>query len=126
LLNAVDYILRNDDGFIYGEYSPYNDNNNISNEENEKITRSFYIKNGYSIITKKEFLENPGKYPELSEQDFEKTKERFDHSIIFKRNRKKSNYHFIEEGDTLIEQEVWMNKVNNFDSINILNKPVTK
>lgn len=125
LLAAIDYIFKNDNIYIYGIYSPYN-SSNISDEENDRITRSFYVRNGYTIITKKEFLENPLKYPELSEENFEQSKAKFNYSIVFKKNQKKLNYHFVEEGDTLIEQEILKNEMNYFETLNILDKTATK
>lgn len=113
LLNMVDYILKDYNCFIYGKYSPCN--NSVFDEELDEITSSFYIKNGYTIITKKNFLENPSNYPELSEKYFEETKEKFGNSIVFKRNIKKQNYRFIEKDNILMEIEDWKNNANNID-----------
>lgn len=113
LLNMADYILKDYNGFIYGEYSPYS--NSVSDEKIDEITNSFYVKNGYAIITKKSFLENASDYPELSEKYFEKTKEKLGHSIVFKRNTKKQSYRFIESDNILMEIEDWNNNTNNID-----------
>ena len=110
LLNMVDYILKDYNGFIYGKYSPCDDS--IPDEKLNEITNSFYVKNGYTVISKKDFLENISNYPELSEKDFEKTKEKFGHSIIFKRNIKKQNYRFIEKDNILMEIENWRNDID--------------
>lgn len=114
LLNIVDYILKDYNGFIYGKYSP--SNKSVSFEELDEITSTFYEKNGFTIITKKEYLENPSNYPELSEKYFEDTRKEFSNSIVFKKNVKKQNYRFIEKNNNLVEVEGWKNNVKNIDS----------
>lgn len=126
LLDLVDYIFKNCGGFIYGAFGPC-DSSIPDNEIYEQV-RSFYTKNGYKIISKNEFIENISKYYELNEKDFEKTKEKFDYSIIFKRITKKSIYRFeefIEEG-ILVESEDYKNRVDGFDFSNTTNGLITR
>lgn len=113
LLDIVDFTLKDYNGFIYGKYSPYD--NSVSAEKLDEITNSFYKKNGYTVISKEQFLENVSNYPELTEKNFEETKEKFGHSIVFKRNKKKQSYRFIEKDNTITEIEGWRINKNNID-----------
>lgn len=101
LIDIFEYLCKDYTGIVYGMYVPLN--TALSVVENDQITRAFYQKNGYQVVSRTEFKENPNLYPGLSLEDFNTSSRIYNHSIIYKQSLKKDEYRFKESNNELVE-----------------------
>ena len=101
-----DYILRDYKGYILrGVYYPTQMSSDFKNinrtkEELDLRARNFYQKNGYEILSYKDFIKNKDKYGYLSaEEDFIYNGEAID-NIVFK-IIKDNKYNFVEDNGVI-------------------------
>ena len=101
LIDLFEYLYRDYCGIVYGIYVPMNTALNVN--ENNQVCRAFYKKNGYEIVSRTEFMENPLLYPGLKLEDFNQTSRIYSHSLIYKQSLKKDEYRFKESNNELVE-----------------------
>lgn len=104
--------------YIYGIFCPgYHENMGVrthTQKEFDYIARKFYQKNGYEVISKYKFLENPEKYPFLSESDFDDVN--FQLKIVGKDiNKEKRDFGFKKINGVFVKDNVPVRVVEQID-----------
>ena len=103
LIDIFEYLYKDYTGIVFGKFCPFNIELNTS--ENDEVGKAFYNKNGYEIVSKKEFLKNKELYPGIKIDDFAHTSRIYNYSLIYKRNIQKDEYRFKEVNNELIEKQ---------------------
>ena len=101
LIDIFEYLYKDYTGIVYGIYSPCDLALNV--KENDIIGKGFYEKNGYKVVSRREFLDNKDLYPGLKIDDFIEAKRVFDYSLIYKQNIQKDDYYFVERHGEIFE-----------------------
>ena len=101
LIKIFEYLYKEYTGIVLGVYAPYNIA--LNTRENDEIGKSFYTKNGYQVVSKREYVANKELYPGLDINDFIEAKRIFDYSLIYKTGLNKDNDDFKEVNGELVE-----------------------
>lgn len=101
LIDMFEYLYRDYTGIVYGIYAPFNIALNVV--ENDVIGKEFYKKNGYQIVSRRDFIDNPELYPGLMIDDFIEAKRIFNYSLIYKQSIQKDEYRFTEKCGQIVE-----------------------
>ncbi len=109
LIELIDYLIKGYDcKIIYGSFEPFENNKKQYDKVNlERIVKSFYEKNHFSLMNFSDYYNNRDKYLFINETYFE------DDRILIYRDYIPGNYSFIQISNFLVHE----NLINRLDEV---------